>query len=82
MSAGAVGRGRVRARRRFLTRPRLDQTLHVVMLGVVETVAGVGEKCPIFVPCASSWAVKVDYTVVVSSFVDFGTLSGAGVHTF
>jgi hypothetical protein len=38
----------------------LDRTLHVVMLGVVETVVRVEEQCPVFVPCASSWAVKVD----------------------
>jgi hypothetical protein len=52
--------------------------LHVVTLGVVEAVARIGEQCPIFAHCASSWVVKVDYTVVVLSFVDFSTLGGAG----
>jgi hypothetical protein len=51
---------------------------HIATLWAVETVAGVGELCPVFAPCASSWAVKVDKTIVVSSFVDFGTLIGAG----
>jgi hypothetical protein len=55
----------------------LDETLHVP-LGVVETVAGVGEQCPVFAPCVSSWAVKVDKTIVVLSFFDFGVLSGVG----
>jgi hypothetical protein len=38
----------------------LDQMLHVVPLGVVETVGGVGEQWPVFAPCASLWVVKVD----------------------
>jgi hypothetical protein len=44
-------------------------------------VVGVGEQCPVFVPCASSCAVKVDKTIVVSSFVDFVALSGADERT-
>jgi hypothetical protein len=50
--------------------------LHVP-LGVVETMAGVREHCLVFAPYVSLWAVKVDKTVVVSSFVDFGTLTRA-----
>jgi hypothetical protein len=32
----------------------------------------------VFVPYVSSWAVKVDKTVVVSSYVDFSALTGVG----
>jgi hypothetical protein len=38
----------------------LDWTLRVATLGEVEIVARVEEQCPVFAPCASSWAVKVD----------------------
>jgi hypothetical protein len=33
------------------------EALHVVTLGVVETMVGVGKQCPVFAPCASSCAV-------------------------
>jgi hypothetical protein len=44
-------------------------------------VVGVGEQCPVFVPYASSCVVKVDKTIVVLSFVDFGALSGVDERT-
>jgi hypothetical protein len=76
LSEAELGRGRD-----FSRGCVLDRTLHVVTLGVVEAVVGVGEQCPVLAPCEPSCVVKVDYTTAVSSFVDFDTLSGASERT-
>jgi hypothetical protein len=57
------------------------QGVEIVHRPLPTAECGISTEYTVFVPYASSWAVKVDKTVVMLSFVDFDALSEAGEYT-